>query len=111
MSVFSTRFRAMGLWLAVVALCCAAAAATAADRKPNILLIVADDLGYADLGFQGGSDIPTPSLDALASRGVRFSNGYVVPDTDPFENRTPRDARASRLGLRRPDPPRKPRHA
>ena len=77
MFVFTTRFRATGLRLAVVALCCAAAAATAADRKPNILLIVADDLGYGDLGFQGGSDIPTPSLDALAARGVRFSNGYV----------------------------------
>ena len=77
MSVLTARFRATGPRQAVFALCCAAAAAAAADRKPNILLIVADDLGYGDLGFQGGSDIPTPSLDALASRGVRFSNGYV----------------------------------
>ncbi len=49
----------------------------AAERKPNILIILADDLGYADLGFQGCEDIPTPHLDALARSGVRFSNGYV----------------------------------
>ena len=46
-------------------------------RPPNIVLIVADDLGYADVGFHGVEDIPTPSLDALARRGVRFTNGYV----------------------------------
>ncbi|MDR3635913.1 MAG: sulfatase [Isosphaeraceae bacterium] len=45
--------------------------------RPNIVLIVADDLGYADLGFQGGRDVPTPHLDALAAGGVRCSNGYV----------------------------------
>lgn len=52
--------------------------AQAADgARPNIVLIVADDLGYADLGFQGGRDVPTPHLDALAASGVRCSNGYV----------------------------------
>ncbi len=47
------------------------------ERRPNVLLIVADDLGYADVGFQGVKDIPTPSLDALAASGVRVTNGYV----------------------------------
>ena len=52
--------------------------ASGADRsQPNIVLLIADDLGYADLGFQGGRDIPTPHLDALAKQGVRCSNGYV----------------------------------
>ena len=46
-------------------------------RRPNVVLLVADDLGYADLGFQGGKDIPTPNLDALAAGGVRCTNGYV----------------------------------
>jgi arylsulfatase A-like enzyme len=46
-------------------------------RKPNILVIVADDLGYADLGVHGGRDLPTPNLDALAARGVRCTDGYV----------------------------------
>lgn len=45
--------------------------------KPNILFIVGDDMGYADVGFHGCKDIPTPNLDALAAAGVRFTNGYV----------------------------------
>lgn len=45
--------------------------------RPNILLIVGDDLGYADVGFHGCKDIPTPHLDALAKSGVRFTSGYV----------------------------------
>jgi len=48
-----------------------------AATSPNLLLIVADDLGYADLGFQGCRDIPTPHLDRLARDGVRCSSGYV----------------------------------
>src|SRR4051794_8210013 len=52
----------------------------AVDR-PNILVILADDLGYADVGFQGGTDIPTPHLDALAKRSVRCTSGCV---THPF---------------------------
>lgn len=46
-------------------------------RRPNILVIVADDLGYADLGFQGGKDVPTPNIDSIAAGGVRLTNGYV----------------------------------
>lgn len=45
--------------------------------KPNFVLIVADDLGYGDLGFQGGRDIPTPRIDGLARSGVTCSSGYV----------------------------------
>ncbi len=51
--------------------------APAPARKPNILLIVADDLGYADLGYQGSEDIPTPHIDSLAKNGVRCTSGYV----------------------------------
>ena len=49
----------------------------AQGRRPNIVLIVADDMGYADVGFQGSRDIPTPNLDALASSGIRFTDAYV----------------------------------
>ena len=45
--------------------------------QPNIMLIVSDDAGYSDFGFQGCEDIPTPHLDKLASDGVRFTQGYV----------------------------------
>lgn len=45
--------------------------------KPNVLLIVADDLGWGELGFQGNKTIPTPQLDSLAAGGVRFTSGYV----------------------------------
>src|SRR5688572_30853617 len=50
----------------------------AAERKPNILIIVGDDMGYADVGFHGCRDIPTPHLDKLATSGVQFTNGYVT---------------------------------
>lgn len=53
------------------------AAGSAVAAKPNILLIVGDDMGYGDVGFHQCRDIPTPNLDALAASGVRFTNGYV----------------------------------
>jgi arylsulfatase A-like enzyme len=52
-----------------------------AAPKPNVLLIVSDDQGYADAGFQGSKVIPTPHLDRLAASGLRCTNGYV---THPF---------------------------
>ncbi len=64
---------------ALLALAASALSAfSAAPAKPNILLIVGDDMGYADVGFHGCKDIPTPNLDALAAAGVRFTNGYVT---------------------------------
>ncbi|WP_310560562.1 sulfatase-like hydrolase/transferase [Flavobacterium sp.] len=46
-------------------------------QKPNIIIILADDLGYADVGFNGCKDIPTPNIDRIATNGVKFTNGYV----------------------------------
>lgn len=46
--------------------------------RPNIILIVVDDLGYGELGCQGNTDIPTPRIDSLASGGARFTNAYVT---------------------------------
>ena len=50
--------------------------ATAAG-KPNIIIIVADDLGYADLSIQGCKDFHTPHIDSIAKNGVRCTSGYV----------------------------------
>jgi arylsulfatase A-like enzyme len=64
----------------MTALLLAAALAAVAARpagKPNVVVILADDLGYADVGFTGGKSIPTPHIDRLAAAGVRFTQGYV----------------------------------
>ena len=52
--------------------------ASAFAEKPNLILILADDLGYADVGFTGSKEMQTPVLDRLAHGGVIFENGYVT---------------------------------
>jgi arylsulfatase A len=52
-------------------------AALAADRKPNIVLIVADDLGYAEVGCYGQKLIKTPNIDRIAAQGMRFTQFYA----------------------------------
>lgn len=47
------------------------------QNKPNIIIILTDDQGYADVGFNGCKDIPTPNIDRIAKSGVVFTNGYV----------------------------------
>ncbi len=56
------------------------AALDAADgpRKPNIIVILADDLGYADLGCQGSAEVKSPQIDSIAANGVRLTAGYVT---------------------------------
>jgi arylsulfatase A-like enzyme len=63
--------------LAALALLCGGGPAAATDRKPNILFILADDLGYGDLGCYGQKRIRTPHLDALATSGIRFTSAYA----------------------------------
>ncbi|MGV3659837.1 MAG: sulfatase [Prosthecobacter sp.] len=52
-------------------------AIAASGAQPNILVIVADDLGYADIGAHGGKEVATPHIDALAASGIRCTSGYV----------------------------------
>src|SRR5439155_9583960 len=66
------------LWLIALLVCLANQAAAAdppADSKPNVLIILADDLGFSDLGCYG-SEIRTPNLDQLAAGGLRYSQFY-----------------------------------
>ncbi len=61
-----------------------ACAAQKAVAKPNFVLIVADDLGFGDLGFHGSKQIPTPNIDRLAASGINFTQGYVsAPVSSP----------------------------
>jgi len=50
---------------------------SARAAKPNLIIILTDDQGYGDVGFNGCKDIPTPNLDSIAKCGVHFPNGYV----------------------------------
>lgn len=58
-------------------------ASAQATKRPNIVHIVADDLGWKDVGFNGAADIKTPNLDALAAGGARFEQFYVQPMCTP----------------------------
>ena len=50
----------------------------AAERKPNIVVIMADDLGWRDLHCYGNAQVDTPALDQLAAEGMRFTSGYAA---------------------------------
>lgn len=75
----------MKRWIAAVAtgflgVACMGFAAPAkrTDTRPNVIVILADDLGYGDLGAYGGKVIPTPNIDALARSGVRYTDAYAT---------------------------------
>ncbi|HVJ79703.1 MAG TPA: sulfatase-like hydrolase/transferase, partial [Planctomycetia bacterium] len=59
-----------------IALAVALSAGPAQPARPNIIFIIADDLGYGDLGCYGQTKIRTPNLDKLAKEGMRFTQGY-----------------------------------
>lgn len=64
------------LLIVLASLPLAAGSPAAAGSRPNVVVILADDLGYADVGFNGAKDIQTPHLDRLAESGVKFTQGY-----------------------------------
>ncbi|MBF0198031.1 MAG: sulfatase-like hydrolase/transferase [Planctomycetes bacterium] len=77
-------FISVGLVLAFAGACCNMALAAAENApaenssKPNVIVIMADDLGYHDLGFQGSDHIISPHLDALAAAGTVFTDAHVA---------------------------------
>lgn len=77
------------LWPLLVRACLAATlsfapvAARAAGEQPNVILILADDLGYGDLGAHGNPRLKTPNLDRLRSQSVRFTDHHVAPMCTP----------------------------
>ncbi len=77
------------------------AATASAPGKPNILLIMVDDLGYLDLSCQGAKDIKTPRIDKLAKSGIRFTAGYVTaPQCGPSRAGLMTGMSQSRFGYR-----------
>jgi arylsulfatase A-like enzyme len=73
-----TSASATGLWLTVALLALVPTSTSAADRPPNFVIILADDLGYGDLGCNGARGIATPHLDRMAREGVRLTDFYVA---------------------------------
>lgn len=69
---FGTALLGMGS-LAMFSLCCEASV----PKKPSIVFILADDLGYGDISFQSGKNIHTPNIDKLFNEGIRFANFYA----------------------------------
>jgi arylsulfatase B len=58
-------------------------ATSARPEHPNVIVFVADDLGWADVGFHGGEQIDTPSLDRLAREGAQLDRFYTTPICSP----------------------------
>jgi len=69
------------LSLVVSAAPCLTAAASSQPARPNILFILADDIGYGDLGCYGATKVKTPALDRLASQGCRFTDAHSTAST------------------------------
>jgi arylsulfatase A-like enzyme len=75
--------RSLYLILAVLCLLSLSLARPQQPPRPNIVYIVADDLGWADVGFNGCKDIKTPNIDALAATGAKFTQFYTQPMCTP----------------------------
>jgi arylsulfatase A-like enzyme len=70
----------------LVALTCLAPAASAQSTdtsRPNVVLIITDDVGYGDIGSYGAPDIKTPNIDSLAKNGTRLTDFYAAPNCSP----------------------------
>src|SRR5688572_27394929 len=71
-----TPMKQLSAWLALLYAVPILADVGAAERPPNIVFVMADDLGLGDVGCYGGTAIPTPNIDRLAADGLRFTNAY-----------------------------------
>ena len=77
---------------------------TTAAQKPNIVIILADDLGQSDLGCYGSTFHKTPHIDALAQRGMKFSNGYSAsPLCSPTRASLLTGMHPARIGITAPN--------
>ncbi|MCP4004713.1 MAG: arylsulfatase [bacterium] len=77
------------------------AGVAAADRRPNILILLADDLGWGDVSYHG-SEIRTPHIDNLARRGIELDRFYVQPTCSPTRTALMTGKSPMRIGITRP---------
>ena len=75
--------RSMRILYSIVTFLGFLASSVLAADKPNIIVILMDDVGVGDLGFSGGEDFQTPNMDRLANEGCIFSNAYANPMCAP----------------------------
>ena len=82
--------RRAGAFALLITVACAASAAAqtpaavqAAPSRPNVILIITDDVGYGDIGSYGAPDIKTPNIDSLAKNGTRLTDFYAAPNCSP----------------------------
>lgn len=74
-------------------------ASLAADKKPNFIVILADDLGYVDLACYGGGGVATPNLDRMAKEGAKLTSFYVAPVCSPTRASLMTGSIAQRVGI------------
>lgn len=86
---------------AVTILCLATSLSYAGlkDEKPNVIVILADDLGYGDLSCYGADDIATPNIDRMATEGAKFSSFYVSPVCSPTRAALMTGSHSTRVGI------------
>ena len=98
--------RLLGLSARGVGVCLALAATVTVGAaqvpQPNIILVIADDLGYGDVGCYGAPTIRTPRIDAMAQEGARLTGFYVAPTCSPTRAGLMTGAYAPRVGVRSP---------
>ena len=87
--------------LAVLVLCLSTAQLIAESdvTKPNVIVILADDLGYGDLSCYGAKDLATPNIDRMATRGVKFNSCYVSPVCSPTRAALMTGSHSTRVGI------------
>ena len=93
-------FRSIGFTLATVVFFALGQARAAEAKRPNILFVMADDLGWMDLACQGNKLVETPHLDSLAKQGMRFTNAYAAaPVCSPTRAAVLTGQAPARLGM------------
>src|SRR4030095_1921016 len=97
----------------VITLCLSFATdvAFAQSSRPNVVLVLADDLGYGDLGCFGSKDVKTPNLDKFAAEGMRFTSCYAGhPNCSPSRTALMTGRTPTRVGIRNWIPQDSPMH-